>query len=298
MKILEVKNLVKSYGDLKAVNNVSLSIGPGEIFGLLGPNGAGKTTLISTIMTLEKPSSGEIFVCGKDLKKQPRQIKSLIGFMPQEIVLHGYFNLEEVVQFYSGFCGVWPNKNRIASLLKTLGLWEHRKKKVRALSGGMKRRMLMVKALVHSPRLILLDEPTAGVDLDLRAAIWNFVTELKKQGASILFTTHYLEEAEHLCDRVAFIHKGEIRQIGPTKKLISRLTTRQIHIKLKQKRHDHFSSFKNYKGLSQGYHVFMLPYSSSLGALIQQLSLQMQDIADVKIREGSLEDVFQMVLES
>ena len=105
MKILEVKNLVKSYGDLKAVNNVSLSIGPGEIFGLLGPNGAGKTTLISTVMTLEKPSSGEIFVCGKDLKKQPRQIKSLIGFMPQEIVLHGYFNLEEVVHFYSGFCG-------------------------------------------------------------------------------------------------------------------------------------------------------------------------------------------------
>ena len=131
--------------------------------------------------------------------------------------MHGYFNLDEVVSFYSGFCGVWPDKKRIEYLLKTLGLWEHRKKKVRALSGGMKRRMLMVKALVHSPKLILLDEPTAGVDPDFRAAIWDFITELKKEGSSILFTTHYLEEAENLCDRVAFIHEGKIREMGSYK---------------------------------------------------------------------------------
>ena len=174
MKILEVKNLVKDYGSLRAVDHVSFDIEEGEIFGLLGPNGAGKTTLISTIMTLEKPTGGDIFVCGKDIKQHPRQIKSLTGFMPQELVMHGYFNLDEVVSFYSGFCGVWPDKKRIEYLLKALGLWEHRKKKVRALSGGMKRRMLMVKALIHSPKLILLDEPTAGVDPDFRAAIWDF----------------------------------------------------------------------------------------------------------------------------
>ena len=298
MKVLEVKNLVKDYGSLRAVDHVSFDIEEGEIFGLLGPNGAGKTTLISTIMTLEKPSGGDIFVCGKDIKRHPRQIKSLTGFMPQELVMHGYFNLDEVVSFYSGFCGVWPDQKRIEYLLKALGLWEHRKKKVRALSGGMKRRMLMVKALIHSPKLILLDEPTAGVDPDFRSAIWDFITELKKEGSSILFTTHYLEEAENLCDRVAFIHEGKIRQMGSTKKLISRLTTRQIHIKLKEGLVLEFENYKNYQGIKDGYHIFMLPYSSSLGELTRQLSIKMEDISDVRIKEGSLEDVFQMVLES
>ena len=294
MKILEIKNLVKKYGSLKAVNDVSFDIKEGEVFGLLGPNGAGKTTLISTIMTLEKPSSGDIFVCGWDIKKHPQKIKSITGFMPQELVMHGYFNLEEVIQFYSGFCGVWPDKNRIEYLLKKLDLWKHRKKKVRALSGGMKRRMLMVKALVHSPKLILLDEPTAGVDMDFRVSIWDFVTALKNEGASILFTTHYLEEAEKLCDRVAFIHEGKIRQMGSTKTLISNLTTRQIHLKLKNNPNFNPESHKNYRGLKEEYHVFMLPYSSSLGQLVEQFSIKIEDIIDVKIREGSLEDVFQI----
>lgn len=298
MKILEVKNVVKSFGSLRAVDHVSFDIEGGEIFGLLGPNGAGKTTLISSIMTLEKPEKGEIVVCGMDIKKHPEKTKSLTGFMPQELIIHGYFSLEEVIYFYSGFCGVRPDKKRIEYLLKRLDLWEHREKKVRALSGGMKRRMLMVKALVHSPKLLLLDEPTAGVDPDLRASLWDFIMELKKQGASILFTTHYLEEAEKLCDRVAFIHKGKIRQMGPTKKLISLLTTRQVHIKLKREREFRREQYENYKGLKEGYHVFMLPYSSSLGQLIYELSIQMEDIADFKIQEGSLEDVFQMVLES
>ena len=294
MKVLEVKNLIKKYGSLKAVNDVSFDIKEGEVFGLLGPNGAGKTTLISTIMTLEKPSQGDIFVCGWDIKKHPQKIKSITGFMPQELVMHGYFNLEEVIQFYSGFCGVWPDSKRIEYLLKKLDLWQHRKKKVRALSGGMKRRMLMVKALIHSPKLILLDEPTAGVDMDFRASIWDFVIALKNEGASILFTTHYLEEAEKLCDRVAFIHEGKIRQMGATKTLISDLTTRQIHLKLKENIPFKSENHKNYRGIKEGYHIFMLPYSSSLGKLIEQLSIGIEDIADVKIREGSLEDVFQI----
>lgn len=294
MKVLEIKNLVKKYGSLKAVNDVSFDIKEGEVFGLLGPNGAGKTTLISTIMTLEKPSAGDIFVCGWDIKKHPQKIKSITGFMPQELVMHGYFNLDEVIQFYSGFCGVWPDPGRMEYLLRKLDLWQHRKKKVRALSGGMKRRMLMVKALIHSPKLILLDEPTAGVDMDFRFAIWDFVTALKKEGASILFTTHYLEEAEKLCDRVAFIHEGKIRQMGATKALIADLTTRQIHLKLKENILLKSENHKSYRGIKEGYHVFMLPYSSSLGKLIEQLFIGIEDIADVKIREGSLEDVFQI----
>ena len=257
MKVLEIKNLVKNYGSLRAVDNVSLEINKGEIFGLLGPNGAGKTTLISTVMTLEKINSGQIKVCGHDVEKKPSITKSLTGFMPQDIIIHGYFTVREVVNFYSGFCGVWPDKDRIDYLLKKMALWEQRNSRVRALSGGMKRRLLIVKALVHSPRLLLLDEPTAGVDIHLRNTLWSFFKEIKAE-TSILFTTHYLEEAEKLCDRVAFIHKGKIRQIGKTQNLISKLTTRKILIKFHKPR-----SIKSeyHSGQSEGYEVFLLPYS-------------------------------------
>ena len=293
MKILEIKNLVKNYGSLKAVDQVSFDIEKGEIFGLLGPNGAGKTTLISTVMTLEKINSGQIKVCGHDVEKEPSITKSLTGFMPQDIIIHGYFTVKEVVQFYSGFCGVWPDDDRIDYLLKRLALWEQRHDKVRTLSGGMKRRLLIVKALVHSPRLLLLDEPTAGVDIHLRNNIWAFIKEIKEE-TSILFTTHYLEEAEKLCDRVAFIHKGKIRQIGRTQSLISNLTTRKVLIKFYQPQsvpsEYHF-------GQSEGYEVFLLPYSYSVGKLLKELSLDISEIADLKVKEGSLEDVFNRVME-
>ena len=294
MKVLEIKNLVKNYGSLRAVDHVSFDIEEGEVFGLLGPNGAGKTTLISCVMTLEKPDSGEIFVCGRDIKKRPQEAKSLTGFMPQETVMHGYFSLEEVIRFYSGFCGVWPDRKRISDLMKKLDLFEHRKKKVRALSGGMKRRMLMVKALAHSPRLLILDEPTAGVDVDLRASIWEFVQSLKKQGVSILFTTHYLEEAEKLCDRAAFIHHGKIRESGSTAELISNLTARRVYLQLKVPPPPGMDAIEGYEGMREGRHVFALPSASGLGGLFQKLSLRTENIADIKIREGSLEDVFHL----
>lgn len=292
MKVLEVQNVVKDYGSLRAVNQVSFDIKEGEIFGLLGPNGAGKTTLISTIVTLEKADKGRIFICGHDVEKEPRVSKSLTGFMPQELIIHGYFNVHEVIRFYSGYCGVRPDSKRIDYLLKRLSLWDQRNHKVRTLSGGMKRRLLMAKALVHSPKLLLLDEPTAGVDINLRTAIWDFVRELKKEGASILFTTHYLEEAERLCDRVAMIHHGEIRQTGPTKDLISQFTTRRIYLKLKNT--GNFES-KQYLGRHEGCEVFSLPYSMNFSDLMNELSLKEDDILDVKIREGSLEDVFKQV---
>ena len=293
MKILEIKNLVKNYGSLRAVDHVSFDINKGEIFGLLGPNGAGKTTLISTVMTLEKMSSGQIKVCGHDVEKEPSIAKSLTGFMPQDIIIHGYFTVKEVVQFYSGFCGVWPDDDRIDYLLKKLALWEQRHDKVRTLSGGMKRRLLIVKALVHSPRLLLLDEPTAGVDIHLRNNIWDFIKEIKQE-TSILFTTHYLEEAEKLCDRVAFIHKGKIRQIGQTQNLISNLTTRKVLVKL----YKPMSVQSEYHfGQSEGYDVFLLPYSFSVGKLLKELALDINEIADLKVKEGSLEDVFNRVME-
>ena len=293
MAILEVKNVVKDYGSLRAVDQVSFDIKEGEIFGLLGPNGAGKTTLISTIMTLEKLTQGEIFVAGYDIQKNPRMAKSIIGFMPQELIVHGYFTVQEVIRFYSGFCGVVPSSERIEYLLKKLSLWEQRNFKVRALSGGMMRRLLMIKALVHYPKLLLLDEPTAGVDIHLRNAIWKYIRELNKEGISILFTTHYLEEAEQLCDRVAFIDKGKISHMGETKKLISDLTTRKVYLRLKKQTS---ISHQYYVGQEDDYHIFLIPYSLDVGPFIHSLSINIVDIIDIKIKEGNLEDVFKKVL--
>ena len=293
MKILQVENVIKDYGSLRAVDRVSFDIEEGEIFGLLGPNGAGKTTLISTIVTLERADEGRISVCGRDIEKEPRRAKSLTGFMPQELIIHGYFNVAEVIRFYSGFCGVRPDPKRIEYLLKRLSLWDQRDQKVRTLSGGMKRRLLMAKALVHSPKLLLLDEPTAGVDVELRDILWDFIRELKKEGVSILFTTHYLEEAEQLCDRVAIIHHGKIRRSGRTKELISRFTARRIYLKLRQAKN--FSDCKHHLGRREGCEVFSLPYSMDFGRLTRELSLGAEDILDVKIREGSLEDIFKKI---
>lgn len=293
MNVLEIKNVVKKYGSFTAVDKVSFNIKEGEVFGLLGPNGAGKTSLISTIMTLEDLDAGEISVCGYDIRSNSRLAKSVTGFVPQELIVHGYFTTEEVIKFHSGYCGVWPDQERIDYLLKRLLLWEHKDKRVRQLSGGMKRRLLIAKSLVHSPKLLLLDEPTAGVDLDLRNSIWEFVKELKEQGTSILFTTHYLEEAEKLCDRVAFIHHGTIRHIGETQDLICHLTTRELGLKLKA---GSIVKHKDHKGKREGYDIFLMSHNFKLSQFIQELNIKVEDIEDFRIKEGSLADVFQQVL--
>lgn len=292
MKILEITNLVKNYGSLRAVDHVSFDIKKGETFGLLGPNGAGKTTLISTVTTLEKMDEGQIKVCGIDVTKKPSVTKSLMGFMPQDNIIHGYFTVREVVTFCCGFSGVWPDRDRVDYFLKKLVLWDKRDQKVRYLSGGMQRRLLLAKALVHSPRLLLLDEPTAGVDVQLRSKIWDLIRELKKE-TSILFTTHYLEEAEKLCDRVAFIHQGQIKKVGQIQDLISHLTHRKILIKFQQSK-----SIENkyHLGQNEGYNLFLVPSSLNLGTLFKQLDVGKDDIEDLKIQEGSLQEVFNKVI--
>lgn len=223
---LELRNLHKSYGQVNAVRGVDLQVNSAEVFGLLGPNGAGKTSIISVITGLEKPTLGEVRVFGADVTKDPKRAKMLVGRVPQEIVGHGFFNVEEVLDFLAGYYGVRDPKDRIDFLLDRLALTQHRHKKVGQLSGGMKRRLMIAKAMIHQPKLLLLDEPTAGVDVELRNSLWKFVGELKAQGVSILLTTHYLEEAQRLCDRVAIIHYGKIRAIGPTQKVISDITKR------------------------------------------------------------------------
>ncbi len=287
---LSVENLKKSYGQTQALRGVTFGVKPGEVFGLLGPNGAGKTSLISIIVTLERATSGQVKVFGHDVSREPRQAKWRTGWMPQEIINHGFFSVEEILNFHAGYYGVRAPRERIAYLLDGLGLYEHRQKKVKQLSGGMKRRLMIAKALVHDPGLLLLDEPTAGVDVELRARMWDFVSELRKQGLSILLTTHYLEEAERLCDRVAIIHQGEIRAIGPTRELIERWSRKRITLRLinpveKLPHPDLFEGHGNNW-------IYLTAMDMTLGRLCSELNLDAAQVADVNVQEGKLEDVF------
>jgi ABC-2 type transport system ATP-binding protein len=293
---IEIRNLVKVYdGQLKAVDHVSLEMRPGEIFGLLGPNGAGKTTIISTLVTLEEPTSGTVKVFGLDVQQEPERTKMLTGFVPQELIHHGYFDVEEIMEFHSGYYGRRKNRERIHYLLERLSLFEHRKKKVKQLSGGMKRRLLIAKALVHEPRLLLLDEPTAGVDIELRESLWRFVEELKSAGMSILLTTHYIQEAEVLCDRVGILQKGRLRHVGPTRELIKDLTKREVVLKLKTPL-SHDPSHPFFLKREGDDIIFQVPSSMGAGDLLDGLGMDLKSVADLVIREGSLEDALRQVL--
>jgi len=293
----EVKNLKKTYGSkthpTHALKGVSLQMNEGEVFGLLGPNGAGKTTLISILTSLEKPTSGEAFVFGEDVTQGLQSTKSYIGIVPQELVSHGFFSILEVLTYHSGYYGIKNNKEYILYLLQKLGLMPHKDKKVRELSGGMKRRFLIAKALVHKPKLLMLDEPTAGVDIELRNSLWEFVEELNKNGTSVLLTTHYLEEAEKLCHRVGIIHQGELKAVGKTANLIKDLTQREVLIYLNEPTK---ISSEYLKKQTENLLVFQVPSHMELGQLMAQLNLDLTKVTDVKIREGRLEDAFLSVL--
>jgi ABC-2 type transport system ATP-binding protein len=291
---LRIEELTKCYGQLCAVKGVSFEVRPGEIFGLLGPNGAGKTSLISTIVTLETISSGRITVFDQDVACHPREVKLATGYVPQELVNHGFFTVGEVLQFHSGYYGIWSNQEHIDYLLRRLGLWEHRYKRVKALSGGMKRRLMIAKALVHKPRLLLLDEPTAGVDVELRSTLWGFVRDLREDGLSILLTTHYLEEAEELCDRVGIIHEGHLLRQGETQALIRESTFRRVVVHLRQSvgklDHPYVSEQHN------GQFTLTVPAKDAVGDVIAQLGITLRDIHDMHIEEGTLEEAFLKVI--
>jgi len=295
---LSIKNLTKNYGDFKAVDDVSFDLNSGEIFGLLGPNGAGKTTLISCVVTLEVPTNGEICVVGYDVNdsNEVKKAKAELGYVPQEVINHGYFTTREILQFYSGYLGILKNDERIDYLLERLSLFEHRNKKVKQLSGGMKRRLMIAKSLVHNPKLLLLDEPTAGVDIELRNNLWDFVKELKKDGTTILLTTHYLEEAEQLCDRVGVIDKGRLLKVDQTSKLISDLTFRKMEITLKDslKTINDKSSYLN--KISDKRIELEFPSHLSVGQVISDVGVDLNNVIDLHLKEGSLEEAFIKIL--
>jgi ABC-2 type transport system ATP-binding protein len=292
-KALEVNDLFKSYGPHRALNGLSFTIERGEIFALLGPNGAGKTSLISILTTLENPTKGEAKIFGHDVVSESHLTKTLVGTVPQEIISHGFFEVQEILQFHSGYYGIKNNKERIDYLLNKLSLFEHRTKKVKQLSGGMKRRLMIAKALVHSPQLLLLDEPTAGVDIELRESLWNFVRELQSEGMTILLTTHYLKEAEELCDRVAVINKGQLCCVSPMREIIANLSRRELSLELRQRREFSHPFLQTQEGAQS---TFLMPAKMQVGALLKELNIAVEDIVDLQIQEGGLEEVMKLIL--
>ena len=220
---VSIVDVVKHFGALKALDGVSLEIAEGEFFGLLGPNGAGKTTLISTLAGLVRADSGRLSVLGHDVVRDYRQARSLLGVVPQELVFDPFFSVRETLRIQSGYFGLRHNDAWIDEILDNLDLAGKADVNMRRLSGGMKRRVLVAQALVHKPPVIVLDEPTAGVDVELRQGLWQFVRRLNNEGHTIILTTHYLEEAESMCRNLAIIDRGEIIENGPMKTLLSKL---------------------------------------------------------------------------
>jgi ABC-2 type transport system ATP-binding protein len=217
-----VEHLTKSYGSLQALKNVSLDVKEGEFFGLLGPNGAGKTTLISILAGLCRPDSGRAFVMGTNVQTNFIAARRLLGVVPQELVFDPFFTVRETLRFQSGYFGIRNNDDWIDEIMTHLDLTSKANSNMRSLSGGMKRRVLVAQALVHRPPVIVLDEPTAGVDVELRQSLWKFISRLNQDGHTILLTTHYLEEAESLCGRIAMLKSGQVVALDTTQNLLAR----------------------------------------------------------------------------
>jgi len=233
--ILDIRNLNKTYaGGFEALKDVGLEIERGEIFGLLGPNGAGKTTIISIVCGIVNPTSGTVLVDGHDIVSDYRTTRSMIGLVPQELPVETFESVWNTVSFSRGLFGKPPNPAHIEKVLRSLSLWDKKDSPIIGLSGGMKRRVLIAKALAHEPELLFLDEPTAGVDVELRQAMWNVVRELRESGVTVILTTHYIEEAEQMADRVGVINHGEIILVKETASLMRELGKKQLFLMLNE----------------------------------------------------------------
>ena len=302
--IVIVKNLSKTYSSkLIALDDISLEISEGEILALLGPNGAGKTTLISTICGIVNPSSGKIFVDGFDAIKDYRDARRLIGLVPQELVLDSFETVLNTLRFSRGLFGKPRNDNYLKEVLKKLSLWDKRDSPIMTLSGGMKRRVLIAKALSHEPRVLFLDEPTAGVDVELRKDMWALVNSLRASGVTVILTTHYIEEAEAIADRVGVMNQGKMLLLSDKKSLLKKMGKKELKIEL----HDPITaipeSLSAYKLiLSEQRTALLYSYDTSanrtgITKLLTDISKAGLILKDVSTRQSSLEDIFTTLLE-
>ena len=290
---LEIKNLYKTYkdGKVKALNGVDLTIYKGEIFGLLGPNGAGKSTLINVLTTLANKTSGEIVINGLDFAKFPSEAKTYLGVVPQEFNFNWFEKVEDIVVQQAGFYGMPASeaKDRAEILLKRLGLWDKKDTVSMKLSGGMKRRLMIVRALIHKPEILILDEPSAGVDVDLRREMWEFVRELNQEGVTIILTTHYLEEAENLCDRVGIINKGNILEVGTVKELLSELKKDTLVLDIMG---DIKNLPKRYRVMEEGKLETDLLQGEDLYTITNELHSKGLQVTGIRNKTNRLEEVF------
>ena len=297
--IVSVQNVRKTYADgFEALKNVNLEIKEGEIIALLGPNGAGKTTLISTICGISSLTSGKINVDGMDISSDYRKVRAMIGLVPQEIALEPFETVINSVKFSRGLFGKKKNTAYLDEILKTLSLFDKKNAKVMTLSGGMKRRVLIAKALAHEPRVLFLDEPTAGVDVELRKDMWNTVAKLKKQGVTIILTTHYIEEAEAIADRVAVINGGEILLIEDKDALIARMGKKKIRIDLVDPSTEVPAQLASYDldlaadGKALTYTYDINSERTGITGLLNDLQAAGLQMRDVQTQQSSLEDIF------
>ncbi len=293
---IDIKGLTKSYGELKALNGVNISIKKGEFFGLLGPNGAGKTTTINILTGLVFKESGSAKVFGKDTIKDFRYTRSKIGIAAQEFSVDWFFPIEKLLFFQAGYYGIKPKdaKPLVDSLLNRLGLSSKRNSRLRQLSGGMKRRFQIAKALVHDPEILILDEPTAGVDVELRRDLWKYLQDLHSRGKTILLTTHYIEEAELLCENVAIIDNGKILKMGAPKELTRELGEAGITVVLENLNGLNEKDLENYKYTSDKnrLHFSVKDPDEELPKIIRVLSNAGLHIQKIESNKSSLEDVF------
>ena len=302
--MLSITGLSKRYNDGQvALENVSFDVKEGEILALLGPNGAGKTTLISAVCGLVVPTAGQVTVGGFDTRSNYRLARSLIGLVPQEIALEPFEKVINTVRFSRGLFGKSPNDDQIEIVLRQLSLWDKKDSKILQLSGGMKRRVLIAKALAHEPRVLFLDEPSAGVDVELRRDMWKLVSDLKSQGVTIILTTHYIEEAEAIADRVGVISKGKLILLEEKKALMKRMGRKKVEISLQSPiavipaKLQNFDLYLSDDGLTINYLYDAKASSNEITKLLNEISISNLQISDLKTSQSSLEEIFVSLIE-
>ena len=298
--VISVKNLNKIYSKkssnpIYAINNLNLDVQQGEIFGLLGPNGAGKTTFINILAGTVIKTSGTVNVWGFDLDKNPRQVRASIGIVPQEVNLDPFFSPRSLLELQAGLYGI-EKKDRITdTILKLVSLENHANSYARSLSGGMKRRLLIAKSLVHQPPIVILDEPTAGVDVELRKNLWENIKFLKEQGVTIILTTHYLIEAEEVCNKIGILNKGNLVALDTTKNLLSKIKTKKVNFKLDkaiQIKNDQLDSLKISNNRENEITLSYDKNRIKIEEIIEIIKKENVKILDMSTDDGDLEDVF------
>ena len=298
--IVSVKDLNKTYSkktknSLRALNNLNLEVKEGEILGLLGPNGAGKSTFINILAGTTIKTSGTVNVCGYNIDKNPRQIRACIGIVPQEVNLDAFFSPKKILELQAGMYGI-PKNERITDLiLKLVSLEQQANSYARGLSGGMKRRLLIAKALVHQPPIIILDEPTAGVDVELRKDLWKNVKLLNSQGVTVILTTHYLFEAQEMCDRIAILNKGNLVVLDTTKNLLDKIDIKKIIFRLNKKVNVEKIKMSDLNIINNSDNELVISYNkrkTKIEEIIKLIKEQQVEILDISTDDGDLEDVF------